>query len=262
MQLFRFLAALASSVCVNGVAEQSSAALTACEVLFALGRLAQSESEINCMFGAWQSCPRLCGKLPASLATLQETTRDQRLAICYVRFIDRALLDTNEIFKKPSRPMLSELVGDDILRWRQHSWERKCQLISSSNCGLEAFGSENACEAMVKRILQGFSIPQVDADAAGAPLELPSFLVSLNLNELLGLRHRVDVTLVRGGVMHPEWELNDVLQIEDLMNALRNKYTIGIRGVHARSQLIAHVCNALQNELKQHVNANIYCESC
>lgn len=232
-------------------------------MIYALGRLVQSESEINCMLGAWETYPELCGKFSLHLTTLQEMTRDQRLAISYMRFIDSTMFDTNETIKKPSRPILRNLVGDDSLRWRQHNWEQRWQLSSSSSFRLETFSSSGACEEiMVKRILHGFSIPQADADATSAPLDLQSFLLSLDLNELLGLRHKVDVTLVRDGVTHPDWKLSDVLQFEDIMDAFRNKYTIGIRGVHARSHMIASVCNALQNDLKQHVNANIYCESC
>lgn len=263
MQLFKFIWELVSSNDPQDMAEQSSAALSACEVAFVVARLTQSESEINCMLQAWESSIKLAGSILQPLKTLQEVTSDQRLAICYVRFIDSALSDTKETIKQPSRPILSDFVGDDISLWREHNWEQKWQLISSVSFRLKTFGSENACEAMVKRILQGFSIPQVDADAVESPLNLPSFLLSLDLSDLLGLRHKVDVTLVRDGVTHPDWKLNDVLRFEDIMDAFRShKYTIGIRGVHARSHLIANICNILQNELKQHVNANIYCESC
>lgn len=113
---------------------------------------------------------------------------------------------------------------------------------------------------MVTRILRGFSIPQVNADSIDPSFDLRAFLFSLDLEQLAGLRHKVDVTLVKDGCLHPKWELNDTVEFEDIMDAFRSKYTIGIRGVHARSLVIADVCDALQQELKQHVNANIYCK--
>lgn len=112
---------------------------------------------------------------------------------------------------------------------------------------------------MVEAMLRGFSIPQVDADSVRS-LDLTSFLLAVDLDDMFGLRHGVDVTLVRDGALHPKLATGDVLLFDDIRSAFENKYTIGIRGVHARSHRIAAVCRALQVEMAQHVNANIYCE--
>ncbi|RLN84617.1 hypothetical protein BBJ28_00021285 [Nothophytophthora sp. Chile5] len=84
-------------------------------------------------------------------------------------------------------------------------------------------------------------------------------LTRVDAPELRGIepaqRHKVQI--------HPVWGgggcKTESIACEEVMAAFEDGYTIGIRSAQARSLAIAQFCSALQRDLQQHVNANIYC---
>ncbi|TYZ58461.1 hypothetical protein PybrP1_007979 [[Pythium] brassicae (nom. inval.)] len=247
--------------------ERAEATRVASEVLFAMNQLANNTYELSILLDALRQHPIFSapadGPVDAvwTLLSDHELMRDERLAVCFARFVSSTVTPSSSSPNASERNdcdrVLHELVGGDVDEWKQCKWERDWHLVASPTFCRRAFGSPSDCVDMVEAILRGFSIPQVDADAARS-LDLAAFLLAVDLDSTLGLRHEVDVSFVRDGVLHPTWTASDVLAVEDIVDAFKNKYTVGIRGVHARSHRIAAVCSALQRELMQHVNANIY----
>lgn len=249
----------------DGEDERAEATRVASEVLFAMNQLAINTNELSILLDAIRRAPVFsalaAGTQDAVWTLLTDVARprDERLAVSFARFVSNALSQRTSPNGSGHDRVLHELVGDDVEEWKQSKWEREPHVFASPTFSHRAFGRPSECEAMVTAILRGFSIPQVDADSFHS-LDLAAFLLAVDLDTAFGLRHGVDVSFVRDGELHPKYgAAADVLAVEDIMDAFTNKFTVGIRGVHARFHRIAAVCSALQRELLQHVNANIYC---
>ncbi|KAF1329852.1 putative Nucleolar protein, partial [Globisporangium splendens] len=261
-------------VLVEGVSESQDDAiarqerlLTACEIIYALGSLAATESEVGVLLNALRARLDQASKwrdyLSELLSAIESLTQSQQLAVCFVRFLTSVAAHPTTAkatsSRTPRSTCLGNLIGHDVLdQWKTGSWESKWQVHDNPAWVMRTFGSSMDCEDMVLKILKGFSIPQTSADVTNSTFSAESFLLSLDADVFMGLRHQVDVTLVKNGQLHFKWKANDRVTFDDITDAFRNKYTIGIRGVHARSRVIAAVCDVLQQELLQHVNANIY----
>ncbi|RLN21453.1 hypothetical protein BBJ28_00025645, partial [Nothophytophthora sp. Chile5] len=233
-------------------------ALQANEILYELVRMARCETEMNRLAVALTRVdfPELHGIEPAQ--------RHKVRFLKFVRQLARRELPRASPWEAPLSS-LEILVGKDINDWIGSAWERQWQIYSDSEAARAILGDTDAWIDEVERMLHGISIPQTDSLSVNAKvLGAAAFLLALNAEDIVGVRHGVDVTLVNHGGIHPVWSGGDgkteSIACEEVMAAFEDGYTIGIRSAQARSLAIAQFCSALQRDLQQHVNANIYCD--
>lgn len=149
-----------------------------------------------------------------------------------------------------------------VRSWMTDSWESRWRLFDCSRATAitQVLGLPHQSLNAVMDILEGLSIPQIEADMDRSDMTTVRFLASLDLDSICDVRHGVDVTLVKNGNVHPEYAESDaVIRLPELLQAFSAGYTIGIRGVQARSLSVSKLCAALQRDLQQYANANIYC---
>lgn len=247
----------------------------ACSIGCMVIRCAQHEAQTNELVGAWRrNCPELANLLkgyPRAMPLLPKRTRVQASYLLCFAAGDvlgaeyQVELSAGAI---PTYKTLQQFTASRdqaaVRSWMNKSWETRWHLFDcSSSTGItRALGLPHQSPNTVMVILNGISIPQIEAADMDEQSNgsMASFLASLDLESVCDLRHGVDVTLVQNGCVHPEYAgSNAVIRLPEIMQAFDAGYTIGIRGVQARSLAVSKLCAALQRDLQQYANANIYC---
>lgn len=253
------------------LAEQPERFELACSIGCTIIYCAQHEEQMNHLVEAWhRNSPELADlleRVPRAMSSLPKRTRVQ--ASCLLCFTaEGGCVDEHQFVNAiPMYETLQRFTASRdqsaVRSWMNDSWETRWHLFdcSSLTAITRALGLPHQSPNTIMAILSGISIPQIEADdMEQSNGSMTRFLASLDLDNVCDLRHGVDVTLVKNGCVHPEYAgSNAVIRLPEIMQAFGAGYTIGIRGVHARSLAVSKLCAALQRDLQQYANANIYC---
>ena len=260
---------------VNETLDKSTKAVLV-GALFETTQTITSASDMSHLLRLWSKSRNLQHVLRAP-GRRSDADNGPHVAERFLHFICRLVTMnvTEPLALRQSNPHASVAFMDHLTEWitsssgfiAQH-WETQWT-VKRKIAEKFLFDTEATLIAEMHRILQGFSISpdsllaMTTASATGVDSEMnqqAAFLVGFDPVASRGLRHAVDVTLVKRGDVFPTIA-SSLLTLDEIKAAFNNGFTVGIRGVHARNMRVSTLCAQLQQRLGQHVNANVYCES-